>query len=60
MTVAMVLAVWLALSVPVAVVVGLVLRDEAVLELVGMDGLDAVFVDAGGHQRREPLVTPSR
>jgi hypothetical protein len=55
MTVMMILAVWFAVSVPVSVAVGCVLRARTEPELLGMVGSDAVFVRADGRFVRLPL-----
>jgi|GEM_PF-5275997 len=60
MAVLIILAVWLLVSVPAALAAGWLLRAGARPELVGMDGIDAVFVEPDGTLRREPLVDTVR
>ncbi len=60
MVVLIVLGVWLAVSLPVSLLLGLGLRAPArAPELVGMDGADAVFVGVDGVIRM-PLLEPAR
>jgi hypothetical protein len=59
MTIVLLVALWVAVSVPASLVVGYILRASAAPELVGMDGTDAVFVDGDGQYARVPLLTTS-
>jgi hypothetical protein len=59
MTIVLLVALWVAVSVPASLVVGCILRAGATPELIGMDGSDAVFVDGDGQYARVPLLTPS-
>lgn len=52
----MILAIWVVLSLPLSVVLGFSIRDDKVVELVGMDGDVAVFRRADGTLERVPLV----
>ena len=56
LTIIMILAIWIVLSLPMSVVLGFSFRDEADLELVGMDGDAALFRRADGSLERVPLV----
>lgn len=49
-------AIWAVLSLPLSVVVGFSIRDDKVVELVGMDGGAAVYRRADGSLQRMPLV----
>ena len=51
-----ILAIWVALSLPLSVIVGFSIRDDRVVELVGMDGSSAVYRRADGSLQRMPLV----
>lgn len=51
-----ILAIWAVLSLPLSVVVGFSIRDDKVVELVGMDGDAAVYRRADGSLQRMPLV----
>lgn len=55
LTITVILAIWLVLSVPLSVVFGLGLRDHRAVELVGMDGPDAVYRRADGTLERMTL-----
>ena len=57
MTILMVLAAWVGISVPASLVVGRLLASDPDPELVGMDGPDALFVDPDGADTRVPLLT---
>lgn len=54
-----ILAIWALLSLPLSVVVGFSIRDDKVVELVGMDGDAAVYRRADGSLQRLPLVDRS-
>jgi hypothetical protein len=51
-----ILAIWTLLSLPLSVIVGFSIRDDKVVELVGMDGNAAVYRRADGSLQRMPLV----
>jgi hypothetical protein len=55
LTIIVILAIWLVLSVPMSVVLGFAMRDDRVVELEGMDGDVAVFRRADGTIERMPL-----
>jgi hypothetical protein len=52
-----IIMVWVALSIPISLVLGLSFWGEAPVELVGMDGDDAVFQRPDGTLERMPLGT---
>jgi len=51
-----ILAIWTVLSLPLSVIVGFSIRDDKVVELVGMDGDAAVYRRADGTLQRLSLV----
>jgi len=55
LTIIVILGIWVVLSLPMSVVLGLSFRDDTPVELVGMDGDVAVFRRAGGGLERMPL-----
>jgi hypothetical protein len=55
LTIIVILAIWLVLSLPMSVVLGFSFRDTDRLELVGMDGDVAVFRRPNGVLERVPL-----
>jgi hypothetical protein len=55
-TIILVLGIWLVLSIPMSVVLGSIMRDDRVVDLVGMDGDAALFRRADGTLVRRPLV----
>jgi len=56
-TALVILGIWAFLSVPMSVLLGAAMsdRDQASFELVGMDGVDAIYRRADGAERRVPL-----
>ena len=62
MMILMVLGVWFGLSIPASIVVGWMLRSGQAmdaLELIGMDGPVAVYVDRDGSYVRMSLLEPT-
>ena len=55
LTIIVILGIWVVLSLPMSVVLGLSFRDDTPLELVGMDGEVAVFRRSNGDLERMPL-----
>jgi hypothetical protein len=55
LTVLVIVAIWVVLSLPLSVVLGASLRDDTRLELVGMDGDVAIFRGANGALERVSL-----
>jgi hypothetical protein len=55
LTILVILAIWVVLSVPMSVVLGCSFRADSPLELLGMDGDVAVFRSADGTLERMPL-----
>lgn len=55
LTIVVILAIWLVLSAPLSIVLGLTFRDDNSLDLVGMDGDDIVFRRANGDLERVPM-----
>jgi hypothetical protein len=56
LTILVILAIWIVLSIPLSVVLGISMRDAKLLELVGMDGDAAVFRRADGTFEHVSLV----
>jgi hypothetical protein len=56
LTIVVILAVWVLLSVPMSIVLGLSMKSQSRPELVGMDGEHAVYRDANGSLQRVSLV----
>jgi hypothetical protein len=50
-----IIVIWVMLSLPMSVVLGIFLRDDVRSELVGMDGDVALFRRANGVLERMPL-----
>ena len=57
MTILMLLAAWFAVSVPVSLTVGCLFRAANRPRLLGMDGADAIYLDADGYHVRVPLLS---
>ena len=55
LTITVIVAIWLVLSIPVSVLAGWALRDDKPVGLLGMDGADAVYRRADGTLERVPL-----
>jgi hypothetical protein len=55
LTIIVILAIWLVLSIPLSVVLGFSFRDDNTLDLVGMDGDDIVFRRPSGDLERVPM-----
>jgi ABC-type spermidine/putrescine transport system permease subunit II len=55
LTAVMIIAIWVLLSLPLSVVLGLSFRDDRRVELVGMDGADVVYRRADGTLERVAL-----
>jgi hypothetical protein len=55
LTIIVILAIWVALSLPLSVVLGISFQNDAQPELVGMDGDVAVFQAADGTVERISL-----
>ena len=60
LTIVVILAIWVVLSLPLSVVLGFSIRDDKVVELVGMDGDVAVFRRAERRARAGAARRPRR
>jgi hypothetical protein len=56
LTILVIIAIWSLLSLPLSVVLGLTLKSDNELDLVGMDGDDVVFRRANGELERVRLI----